>query len=133
MKQTSGPCLAKGDDFSLQVRHVMELRNQWLKDRLAAVNSLLETPESAALGERTGDCNPTIARSLESEFKNTESLTGRECEVLKWLQQGKTSPEIAIILGCAARTVEKHVQNLYRKLGIKNRTSIILNPELGRR
>jgi DNA-binding CsgD family transcriptional regulator len=56
------------------------------------------------------------------------SLTRRESEVMSWLQQGKTAPEIAIILGCASRTVEKHLANLYQKLGIKNRAAVILNP-----
>lgn len=53
-------------------------------------------------------------------------LTRREAEVMSWLREGKTGPEIAIILGCATRTVEKHLANLYRKLGIKNRAEAIL-------
>lgn len=53
-------------------------------------------------------------------------LTRREREVLDWLQQGKTGPEIAMILDCAVRTVEKHIQNLYRKLDIRDRASLIL-------
>lgn len=54
-------------------------------------------------------------------------LTRRESDIMSWLQQGKTAPEIAIILGCASRTVEKHLANLYRKLGVKNRAAVILN------
>jgi DNA-binding CsgD family transcriptional regulator len=54
-----------------------------------------------------------------------EGLTRRENEIMTWLQQGKTSPEIAIILGCAPRTVDKHLANLYRKTGARNRTSVI--------
>jgi DNA-binding CsgD family transcriptional regulator len=53
-------------------------------------------------------------------------LTRREAEVLHWLRQGKTDPEMALILGCALRTVEKHVENLYRKLGTHERAEIIL-------
>lgn len=53
-------------------------------------------------------------------------LTRRESEVMGWLRLGKTSWEIAIILGCAARTVEKHLANLYRKLGVKSRVEMIL-------
>lgn len=54
------------------------------------------------------------------------SLTKRETEVMSWLQEGKTSPEISIILGCAVRTVEKHLANLYRKIGVRDRGSVIL-------
>jgi DNA-binding CsgD family transcriptional regulator len=50
-------------------------------------------------------------------------LTPREAEVLFWLTQGKSSPEIAIILGAAANTVKKHVQNIFQKLGVENRTA----------
>lgn len=53
-------------------------------------------------------------------------LTRRESEVMSWLQQGKTTPEIAIILGCAIRTVETHLANLYRKLGVRSRAAVIL-------
>mgnify|MGYP000013968136 CR=1 FL=1 len=52
-------------------------------------------------------------------------LTLRESQVVSWLREGKTGPEIAIILGCAARTVEKHMANLYRKLGVNNRSAVI--------
>lgn len=54
------------------------------------------------------------------------TLTRRESEVMSWLREGKTGPEIAIILGCAIRTVEKHLANLYRKLGVRNRAAVIL-------
>lgn len=53
-------------------------------------------------------------------------LTRRESEVMSWLCEGKTGPEIAIILGCATRTVEKHLANLYQKLGVSNSTAVIL-------
>lgn len=55
-------------------------------------------------------------------------LTQRESEVLDWLRQGKTSAEIAMILGCAGRTVDKHLANIYRKTGANNRASLILDP-----
>lgn len=50
-----------------------------------------------------------------------EILTKRESEICGWLRGGKTGPEIAIILGCAQRTVESHVARLYRKLGVRSR------------
>ncbi len=56
------------------------------------------------------------------------SLTRREAEVMSWLREGKTAPEIALILACAVRTVENHLANLYRKLGVQNRAAVILNP-----
>ena len=51
-----------------------------------------------------------------------QPLTLREGEVLKWIVAGKRDGEIAAILGLSARTVEKHVQNILRKLGMETRT-----------
>jgi DNA-binding CsgD family transcriptional regulator len=50
-------------------------------------------------------------------------LTAREAEVLYWITEGKTNPEIATILGAAPDTVKKHTANLYAKLGVPTRTS----------
>lgn len=50
-------------------------------------------------------------------------LTKREAEVLYWITEGKTNPEIAIILKTAPETVKKHAANLYAKLGVPTRTS----------
>lgn len=54
-------------------------------------------------------------------------LTRREAEVLDWLREGKTGPEIAIILGCAQRTVESHVARIYRKIGVRHRAQLHFN------
>jgi DNA-binding response OmpR family regulator/DNA-binding CsgD family transcriptional regulator len=50
-------------------------------------------------------------------------LTPREAEVLYWLSEGKTNPEIALILSSARRTVEKHVEHILQKLGVENRAA----------
>jgi DNA-binding CsgD family transcriptional regulator len=50
-------------------------------------------------------------------------LTAREAEVLFWITEGKTNPEIAIILDSCPGTVKKHAGNLYAKLGVPTRTS----------
>lgn len=50
-------------------------------------------------------------------------LTSREAEVLAWVVQGKTNPEIGIILGIRARTVGKHLERVYSKLGVETRTA----------
>jgi DNA-binding CsgD family transcriptional regulator len=53
-------------------------------------------------------------------------LTRRENEVLSWLAQGKSNPEIAAILGLSVRTVYKHVENIFPKLGVENRGAAML-------
>lgn len=53
-------------------------------------------------------------------------LTPREAEVLYWLAQGKSNPDIATILGASVRTVHKHVENIFRKLGLETRSAAAL-------
>jgi DNA-binding CsgD family transcriptional regulator len=42
---------------------------------------------------------------------------------LGWVAQGKTNPEIGLILGISRRTVQKHLERIYIKLGVENRTA----------
>ena len=53
-------------------------------------------------------------------------LTRREAEVLHWIAEGKSNPEIGRILSISVRTVEKHVEIVYRKLGVENRMGAVL-------
>jgi DNA-binding CsgD family transcriptional regulator len=50
-------------------------------------------------------------------------LTPRERDVMRWVSEGKTDWATAQILGCKEGTVKKHLQHIYRKLGVDNRTS----------
>ncbi|KJV26190.1 LuxR family transcriptional regulator [Aquitalea magnusonii] len=50
-------------------------------------------------------------------------LTQREAEVLHWLSLGKTNRDIADILGMSPRTVNKHLEHVFAKLGVETRTS----------
>ena len=50
-------------------------------------------------------------------------LTPREREVLSWVAKGKTNRDIAEILGMSPRTVNKHLEQIFPKLGVENRTA----------
>src|SRR5665811_883465 len=58
-----------------------------------------------------------------AEFSSELGLTTREGEVLAWLAKGKTNRDIAQILGLSPRTVDKHLEQIYAKLGVENRTA----------
>ncbi|NVN85035.1 MAG: response regulator [Rhodopseudomonas sp.] len=68
-----------------------------------------------------------LARDTSSdsptEFSKELGLTSREGEVLAWLSKGKTNRDIAQILGLSPRTVDKHLEQVYAKLGVENRTA----------
>jgi len=58
-----------------------------------------------------------------AEFSSELGLTTREGEVLSCLSKGKTNRDIAQILGLSPRTVDKHLEQIYSKLGVENRTA----------
>ena len=53
------------------------------------------------------------------------ALLPREAEVLKFMLTGKTNHEIAVELYISESTVKKHVNAIYRKLGVKNRMGLM--------
>ncbi len=53
-------------------------------------------------------------------------ITLRERDVLSWVAAGKTDREIAEILGTSPRTVQKHLQHIYEKLGVETRTAAVM-------
>lgn len=54
------------------------------------------------------------------------TLTARERQVLRWLAHGKTDRDIASMLGISTRTVQKHLQHVYVKLGVETRTAAVV-------
>jgi len=57
--------------------------------------------------------------ALMTAFK----LTQREAEVLYWVVRGKTSRDIGDILGASPRTINKHLERVFEKLGVETRTA----------
>ena len=65
-----------------------------------------------------------LIKSKDGErSRRHRDLTPRECEVLFWLARGKSNAEIAAILGIQPSTVGKHLERIYPKLGVENRTA----------
>jgi LuxR family transcriptional regulator, maltose regulon positive regulatory protein len=66
-----------------------------------------------------------------NEAKNPEALSAREQEILEWLARGESNRQIAERLGIGTGTVNWHTKNIYKKLGVRNRTEAArgrLNP-----
>ncbi|WP_460082110.1 response regulator [Roseibium sp. LAB1] len=65
-----------------------------------------------------------VSDSVPSEIlKDAFDLTEREAEVLIWIANGKSNKEIASILDMSPRTVNKHLDRIFGKMGVENRTS----------
>jgi len=101
----AGPWVADRPEGQLVVRAFAEADSGW-------ESCMLRLDEQLAI------TSPEPLRAL--------GLTPREAEVLFWLTQGKTSPEIAVILEAAPNTVKKHAQNIFQKLNVDNRTAAAL-------
>ncbi|KQM33494.1 UNVERIFIED_ORG: DNA-binding response OmpR family regulator [Agrobacterium larrymoorei] len=65
----------------------------------------------------------TNDKSGDALLRDRFSLTARESEVLVWIAKGKSNRDIGEILGLSARTVNKHLEQIYVKLGVENRAS----------
>jgi DNA-binding CsgD family transcriptional regulator len=65
---------------------------------------------------------PHLAR-IYRRINTVGQLTTREAEVLRWVSAGKSDAQIGAILRISARTVQKHLQNIYDKLGVESRTA----------
>ncbi len=77
---------------------------------------------------------PHLAESLSSTFNSRLiqgreiarfSVTPRELEILKWLENGKSTWDISVILSRSERVIKWHVKNLMKKLSTLNRTHTV--------
>ncbi|MDB6079824.1 MAG: DNA-binding response regulator [Akkermansiaceae bacterium] len=124
-------------DLSHQV-NVLVSRPGWINtltiNRDRAVDpGTLALLELAAPHIRLAHRNACLLERLHAALADTASggpaveagLTPRERQVFEWLREGKRNAEIAVILGCAPRTIDKHVQNILRKRGAETRTAAV--------
>jgi DNA-binding CsgD family transcriptional regulator len=109
--------------------------SNWLL-KLAGVGRKIQPLEIEHDAERLvvtlAQCEPDGACTLLLEEKSdiamkarlvSAGLTLREAEVLLWVMRGKTSSEVAVILHSKTATVSKHLEHIYQKLGVENRTA----------
>jgi len=86
--------------------------------------TIVEAVRGVARGEQ-GWVSRRVAAQMSSWMRQeTESrmgLTGREVEVLKAVVAGKTNQEIGLSLGISEKTVEKHLEGVFTKLGVASR------------
>ncbi|KKB10029.1 DNA-binding response regulator [Devosia chinhatensis] len=80
------------------------------------------------LGTVAGDEHLFRLGALQQEgqvpgLRQAFGLTQRESEVLLWISRGKSNRDIGDILGLSPRTVNKHLEQVYSKLGVENRAS----------
>lgn len=58
-------------------------------------------------------------------IRNSLGLTVRETEILMWISRGKTNKEVGLILGSSPRTINKHLEHIFEKLGVATRAAAV--------
>ena len=75
------------------------------------------------MGEAMWLLNVQPAEDATASRLATASLTPRETEVLSWIAKGKTNRDVGEILGLSPRTVNKHLEHVFEKLGVETRAA----------
>jgi DNA-binding NarL/FixJ family response regulator len=93
-----------------------------LKDEVP--EQIVEAIRGVARGE-TGWVSRKVAAKLsqilQKEKEGGTELTPRELDVLRHVVEGKTNGEIGMSLGISEKTIEKHLDTIFRKLGVVSR------------
>lgn len=103
---------------------------------LARSAEFIESPELLDKEYRmvwlTQVAHMAMARFLPADAPDMGAirLSPREIDVLRWTAEGKTSGEIADILGITERTVNFHINNLMTKMGVTNKTAAAIRAAL---
>lgn len=125
------------DDLSINIRHddvttcaaVLRRRRSFRTEERELLNALRPHFAQAwsnaqtvtALNRvRAPAADPTRAWSPE-QLEVRFGLTPREAEVLIWVAQGKSNPEVGLILGIRPYTVRTHLERVFAKLGVESR------------
>ena len=106
-------------DRGLLVSFVLNRNRIDFSDRECALLDLVREPLAALYRN-------LLVRGREARGFATLPVTPREREVLSWLAAGKTDKDIGEILGMSPRTVQKHLQHIYDKLGVETRTAAVV-------
>jgi DNA-binding CsgD family transcriptional regulator len=113
---------------------IKKCRFEWKKNDQRGCCPLVLTRDRKTLVVRFVEDNPTHRLLLLKEENEAPRyglkeavLTNREREVLFWITEGKSNRDIALILSLSPRTIEKHAERLFKKLGVETRTAAMLH------
>jgi len=89
---------------------------------LARIASHIRHAQLLRQARSSNDAAPTQAEPAAPDMKHY-ALTPRQLDVLTWIAHGKTNRDIGDILGMSPRTVNKHLEHIYVKLGVETRAA----------
>jgi DNA-binding response OmpR family regulator len=86
---------------------------------LARISTHVRNARKLSEARNSRDAMPAVVSADLSSYQ----LTPREMDVLAWIARGKTNRDIAEILGMSPRTVNKHLEHIFVKLGVETRAA----------
>ncbi|SCY59822.1 XrtB/PEP-CTERM-associated transcriptional regulator EpsA [Nitrosospira sp. Nsp13] len=102
-------------------------KNNLNSSTLSAIEILLPYLDTALRG--VAPLPHPILPLTDTLGSDVHGLTGREAEIMEWVKMGKTNAEIGIILSISAFTVKNHMQHIFKKLDVYNRTRAVSKME----
>ncbi len=102
----------------VRIEEVLARLATHVRNARAAREAWQRASEAAAAAQGTRPVDAALSARLEEA-----ALTPREREVLTWVARGKTNRDIADILGMSHRTVNKHLEHIFEKLGVETRAA----------
>lgn len=130
-----GIALKAGAEGQVLPAHAREWLKQCTSGKPAVTETVSLTEDGAPLKLELSfisqfGADEVLLRLVEGEANDDQAvlrqklkLTQREAEVLLWVARGKSNRDIADILTLSPRTVNKHLEQIFTKLGVENRTS----------
>ena len=106
------------------VSFVLNRQGRDFADRELALLDALRRPLAQVFARLCATQRPCA--TLDPPALARHGLTPREVQVLQWVALGKTDRDIAGLLECSPNTVHKHLQRVYTKLGVENRTAAVM-------
>lgn len=110
----------------LRIEEVLARLNTHVRNARAAREAkaaVQRASEAASVSAAAANSPAAAASAALVERFSQAALTPRETEVLTWLARGKTNRDIADILGMSHRTVNKHLEHIFEKLGVETRAA----------
>lgn len=115
------------DDSAMVYRAIAAGANAYLS-KVCSADMLYTTVMAVARGETV--IPPSMQAGLAREIRarrvsDTPVLTGREIEVLRYIADGMSAPEIAEHMTLGVTTVKTHLQHIYAKLEVSDRAAAV--------
>jgi DNA-binding NarL/FixJ family response regulator len=106
--------------ISFEVDGLLEERRQ-----MAMWRKAMQRPEAVRVAhvEETASAPDLLTR--EPLWRSFLGVTVREAEVIGWVAKGLTNKAIASQLQISSRTVQKHMERMFRKLDVRSRTELV--------